>query len=420
MRTTSRPPRRRGRSPPPAAAAAHVTVQPSSAPAGGFARLDVRVPNERDDAGHGQGRRPAAARVRSPPPTSRCRAGRSRSTQEKLDTPVKVEGFEVDRADRAHHLDRRGKQGVIPPGAFRDFGLSVRMPAGQPGDKLTFKALQTYERRRGRALDRPRGRRRARPDRDAQRGRDRRRPRRARRGRRQHRAPPPPPPRAADDDGGVRRARVIALIVGALGLLAGIAGLLAARRARTLTTHPTTIEGAHDHRPPPPRRARRRRRLARPPGGRLGPRRDQVALAQAGRHARRAPWARCASRSTAASSTRTSPSAPPSGRVVSIGSGRSTAARPRVRVRLRAGLAAGRYRAAVASWPRRPRRSRSPGASGSADHDNPPRKEHANAQVPHPGPARRRRQRRPRPARRRVGPRDGQPARSRRPARSPS
>ena len=34
----------------PAAAEAHVTVQPSEAPAGGFARLDVRVPNERDDA----------------------------------------------------------------------------------------------------------------------------------------------------------------------------------------------------------------------------------------------------------------------------------------------------------------------------------------------------------------------------------
>ena len=32
----------------PAAAAAHVTLQPPQAPAGGFARLDVRVPNEED------------------------------------------------------------------------------------------------------------------------------------------------------------------------------------------------------------------------------------------------------------------------------------------------------------------------------------------------------------------------------------
>ena len=34
----------------PAAAQAHVTIQPDTAPAGGFTRLDVRVPNERDDA----------------------------------------------------------------------------------------------------------------------------------------------------------------------------------------------------------------------------------------------------------------------------------------------------------------------------------------------------------------------------------
>jgi uncharacterized protein YcnI len=34
----------------PAAASAHVTLQPSTAPAGGFARVDVRVPNERDDS----------------------------------------------------------------------------------------------------------------------------------------------------------------------------------------------------------------------------------------------------------------------------------------------------------------------------------------------------------------------------------
>ncbi len=35
----------------PAAAGAHVTVQPNEVPAGQFVRVDVRVPNERDDAG---------------------------------------------------------------------------------------------------------------------------------------------------------------------------------------------------------------------------------------------------------------------------------------------------------------------------------------------------------------------------------
>ena len=33
----------------------------------------------------------------------------------------------------------------IEPGEFQDFGLSVRVPDGKAGSKLTFKALQTYE-----------------------------------------------------------------------------------------------------------------------------------------------------------------------------------------------------------------------------------------------------------------------------------
>ena len=35
----------------PAAASAHVTLQPGSATAGSFSKLDVRVPNERDNKG---------------------------------------------------------------------------------------------------------------------------------------------------------------------------------------------------------------------------------------------------------------------------------------------------------------------------------------------------------------------------------
>ena len=35
----------------PSPAAAHVGLVPAGAPAGDFARIDVRVPNERDDAG---------------------------------------------------------------------------------------------------------------------------------------------------------------------------------------------------------------------------------------------------------------------------------------------------------------------------------------------------------------------------------
>jgi uncharacterized protein len=38
---------------------------------------------------------------------------------------------------------RTSKRGGIKPGQFQDFPISVQIP-GKAGDKLTFKALQTY------------------------------------------------------------------------------------------------------------------------------------------------------------------------------------------------------------------------------------------------------------------------------------
>ena len=129
----------------PAAAQAHVTLQPDTAPAGGFTRLDVRVPNERDDAGT------TKVDVQLPPGFI-VRVLRARARLEREGHPL--EGRRADRRRRgarerraglADHLDRDGKQGVIEPGEFQDFGLSLRIPDGKAGDKLTFKALQTYD-----------------------------------------------------------------------------------------------------------------------------------------------------------------------------------------------------------------------------------------------------------------------------------
>jgi uncharacterized protein YcnI len=125
----------------PAAASAHVTLQPSTAPADGFTRLDVRVPNERDDAST------AKVDVQLPPgfafvsyeprPGWKVTVKRAKAEQ-----PIEVEGgFEVD--EEVRQITWQG--GRIGPGEFVDFGLSLRMPKGEAGDKLTFKALQTYE-----------------------------------------------------------------------------------------------------------------------------------------------------------------------------------------------------------------------------------------------------------------------------------
>jgi periplasmic copper chaperone A len=125
----------------PAAASAHVTLQPTTAPADGFTRLDVRVPNERDDAAT------VKVDVQLPPGFAfvsyEPRPGwEVEVKREKAEQPIEVEGgLEVDEEIR--QITWSG--GRIGPGEFVDFGLSLRMPKGEAGDKLTFKALQTYE-----------------------------------------------------------------------------------------------------------------------------------------------------------------------------------------------------------------------------------------------------------------------------------
>ena len=121
-----------------------MTVQPATAPAGGFTRLDVRVPNERDDEGT------VKVDLKLPPgfldaSYESVPGWTVKVTKEKLAKPVKVEGFEVTEQVGRITWTGDGKQGVIGPGEFRDFGLSVAMPKGKPGSKLTFKALQTYQ-----------------------------------------------------------------------------------------------------------------------------------------------------------------------------------------------------------------------------------------------------------------------------------
>jgi periplasmic copper chaperone A len=129
----------------PAAAGAHVTLQPDSAPAGGFARLDVRVPNERDDAGT------VKVAVQMPPGVATASyepvpGWTVKVTRERLDEPIDVHGEPVtEQVSRVTWTGDPRAGGIIAPGQFQDFGLSLRVPDGDAGQKLTFKALQTYE-----------------------------------------------------------------------------------------------------------------------------------------------------------------------------------------------------------------------------------------------------------------------------------
>lgn len=122
----------------PATAAAHVTVVPKSAPAGSYAVLDVRVPNERDDA--------ATTKVDLKLPPGFTTASFEpipgwdvRVIRERLSTPIETENGPI--SEQISRIVWSG--GEIPPGAFQDFPISVQIP-DRAGTELTFKALQTY------------------------------------------------------------------------------------------------------------------------------------------------------------------------------------------------------------------------------------------------------------------------------------
>jgi periplasmic copper chaperone A len=127
----------------PAAAQAHVTVQPTSVPAGGEdTRLAVRVPNEMDNAST------VKLEVQLPPGFAEASVEPNpgwtvKVTKTKLATPIHTDDGDITEAVSRITWTGDGKDGSIPPGGFKDFGLSVLVP-GKAGDKLTFKALQTY------------------------------------------------------------------------------------------------------------------------------------------------------------------------------------------------------------------------------------------------------------------------------------
>ena len=125
------------------AADAHVTLQPPEAPAGGFTRLDVRVPNERDNAGT------TKVVVQMPPgflsvSTEPVPGWDAELTMRQLDEPVEQFGEQVTEEVGRITFTADGEASAIKPGQFQDFGLSLAVPEGRPGSMLTFKALQTY------------------------------------------------------------------------------------------------------------------------------------------------------------------------------------------------------------------------------------------------------------------------------------
>src|SRR4051794_16393932 len=124
----------------PGLADAHVSLQPAQVPAGSFSRVDVRVPNERDDAST------TKVAVKFPPgflsaSYQQVPGWTAETKMARLAKPVVADGEKHSEQVDTVTFATRGKG--IGPGQFQDFGLSLAMPS-KVGSTLTFKAVQTY------------------------------------------------------------------------------------------------------------------------------------------------------------------------------------------------------------------------------------------------------------------------------------
>jgi uncharacterized protein YcnI len=124
------------------AAQAHVSLNPKSVTANSFGRLDVRVPNERDDA--------STKSVVLYFPSGFYSASYKRVwgwtakvSMRKLATPVPSADGDITEEVAKITWRATTKSNWIAPGSFEEFGLSMRIP-NKPNATLFFPARQAY------------------------------------------------------------------------------------------------------------------------------------------------------------------------------------------------------------------------------------------------------------------------------------
>jgi len=127
----------------PAAAQAHVSLHPNEVPVGSFATLDIRVPNETDNANT------VKLAVQFPPgfldvSTEYMPGWSAEVKTTKLAKPVQTDDGEVTEQVKEIVWSGHGGEGKIPPEQFLNFPISTEIP-GKAGEELTFKVLQYYD-----------------------------------------------------------------------------------------------------------------------------------------------------------------------------------------------------------------------------------------------------------------------------------
>jgi uncharacterized protein YcnI len=128
----------------PAAAQAHVSVHPNTVPEGAFATLDIRVPGEEENA--------YAYKVDTlfPPgftsvDTQNVPGWTTKVVTKKLAKPIQTEdGPITEEVSQVIWTGDKSVDGRLDNGTFMQFPLSIAMPENIAGKSLAFKTLESY------------------------------------------------------------------------------------------------------------------------------------------------------------------------------------------------------------------------------------------------------------------------------------
>ncbi len=128
----------------PAAAQAHVSVHPNTVPEGAFATLNIRVPGEEENA--------YAYKIDTlfPPgftnvDIQNVPSWSAKVVKKKLSKPIQTpDGPITEEVSQVIWTGDKSLDGRLDNGTFMQFPLSIAMPEGIAGKSLAFKTLETY------------------------------------------------------------------------------------------------------------------------------------------------------------------------------------------------------------------------------------------------------------------------------------
>jgi uncharacterized protein YcnI len=127
----------------PAIATAHISVHPNTVPAGAFATLNLRVPGEEENA--------FAYKVAMQVPsgfisidTENVPGWSVETKTKRLSKPIETDDGPIDEEVSEVIWTGDKKEGKLPDGSFVQFPLSVAIPEEYEGKPLPFKTLEYY------------------------------------------------------------------------------------------------------------------------------------------------------------------------------------------------------------------------------------------------------------------------------------